>query len=316
MLMDLRSDHEFKIDPVKLLEALRDAFAGIADNTTEQPLQSVLAFPQGAGDCIIYSGLIWRQQLVGVKISPYISQLAKIEHDPVTAYTLLLSTVTGRPVLFCESRQLTTIRTAATTALALNYLVKRPVSKLAIIGSGRIAMKHIEYIGKSREWSSIVLHSPQLNDVTSERYRSVKQTLQDNTIEVTIAKTVATAVADADVVLACTSSSTPVIDINWLKEGSIITSVSSDGAHAHEVFPSQLARYDVFCDYRKTAPSIAGDMIIASQMYGWSATSIIADLPELITNSVEYFPTKKPILFRSTGLGIEDVTVAGILLDL
>jgi L-arginine dehydrogenase len=75
---------------------------------------------------------------------------------------------------------------------------------------------------------------------------------------------------------------------------------------------SALPRWQVFCDYRATAPLTAGDFIAAIQGGDWAATDIVADLPELVTGAVA---VRRDGLryFRSTGLGIEDLAVASLL---
>ncbi len=65
----------------------------------------------------------------------------------------------------------------------------------------------------------------------------------------------------------------------------------------------------MFCDYRATAPLTGGEMIIAQQS-GWSPDSIIADLPELVSNGDGFVTPNGRKFFRSTGLGIEDIEIA------
>ena len=54
-------------------------------------------------------------------------------------------------------------------------------------------------------------------------------------------------------------------------------------------------------------------MIIA-QHGGWSPDSIIADLPELVSNGGRFAAPSGRNFFRSTGLGIEDIAIASLLL--
>lgn len=292
--------------------ALRSAFAGLANGRSVQPTQTITEFPDSEGDCIFYPGLLYDLDLVGMKISPFISALSKAGKPPVTAYTLLLSVSTGEPVLLCDSLALTTARTAATTALALDYLTPHGATRLAIIGSGPIAFEHLRYVADQKPWTSIRMWSPKLALPDADELLHQKQRAVDEVgADAEVVTQLSDALDDADVILLCTSSATPVLDVSQLKPDVTISSVSTSGARAHEVDPSELERFQVFCDYRATAPQTAGEMIIAQES-GWDPSAIVADLPELVT-AANFEPPPGRRFFRSTGLGVEDLAIASLL---
>lgn len=290
------------LDPAAVKGALRKSFGGLNTGASVQPAQTVTAFPDGGGDCIFYPGLLWDLDLVGVKVSPYIPALGKQGKSPVTAYTLLLSASTGQPKLLCDSLALTTARTAATTALALDYLTPAHALRLAVIGAGKVAQEHLRYVAPARSWASISAFSPSLSDGRK----------QFDDVDVRVAGSAAEAVEDADVVMLCTSSARPVLDLADVKAGATITSISTNGHQAHEIEPAALADLDVFCDYRVTAPVTAGEMILAEEAGLWSSAAIVADLPELVRDGQAPDSSRRRY-FRSTGLGIEDLAIAGLL---
>lgn len=288
--------------PEAVKEALRKAFAGLNTAASVQPAQTVTEFPDGEGDCIFYPGLLWDLDLVGVKVSPYISALGKQGKSLVTAYTLLLSASTGQPKLLCDSLALTTARTAATTALALDYLAPSSARRLAVIGAGKVAQEHLRYVAPARSWASISAFSPSLADGRK----------QFDDFDVRVAGSAREAVSDADVVMLCTSSARPVLDLADVKAGAIITSISTNGFRAHEIEPAALAEVDVFCDYRVTAPVTAGEMILAEEGGLWLREAIVADLPEVVRDGRPADSSRRRY-FRSTGLGIEDLAIASLL---
>jgi L-arginine dehydrogenase len=102
------------LDRSAVVGALESAFSGLAGDRSVQPAQTVTIFPEERGDCIFYPGLIWDLDLVGIKVSPYISSPSGRHEARFTAYTLLLSVSSGRPKLLCDSLALTTARTAGT----------------------------------------------------------------------------------------------------------------------------------------------------------------------------------------------------------
>ena len=83
------SEAKARLAPSAWKDAVRRAFAGLATGHSVQPTQITAPFPDGAGDCIFYAGLLYDLGLVGVKASPYICAAEREGRSAVTAYTLL-----------------------------------------------------------------------------------------------------------------------------------------------------------------------------------------------------------------------------------
>ena len=190
---------------VDVPQILRKLFRDLAAGQAVQPAQQLVEFPQGAGDFINYLGVLAEDGVYGVKTSPYIVR----EQGPlVTAWTLLMSMQTGQPLLLCDAGELTTARTAATTAVAIDALAPLNATRLAIIGSGKVAQAHVHYVKNLREWQSISLYSPSLSTSSPDELDQ----LRNLDPRLTIADSREAAVQDADVIMLCTSSAGPVID--------------------------------------------------------------------------------------------------------
>ncbi|MFT6022296.1 MAG: L-arginine dehydrogenase [Ascidiaceihabitans sp.] len=67
------------------------------------------------------------------------------------------------------------------------------------------------------------------------------------------------------------------------------------------------------CDYHATTPTAAGEMVLAAQDHGWSATEVLGDLAELSVGTCPLAGEKSPVFFRSIGLGLEDIAIAHAL---
>jgi len=317
LLIDLKSADEIRslIPTMDVKQALKDAFLGLAEGRNVQPPQSMTVFPQDSGDFIAYLGVLLDKGVFGVKLSPYLTARSKRGEYPVTAYTLLMSLDSGQPLLLCDSLELTTERTAATTSLALDYLIPENAEKLAIIGSGKIARAHLRYVSGQHPWREIAVYSLSLSDENSASSVQERKQIEEISHIATPVKSAQSAVTDADVVMLCTSSGKPVIEHDWLKETVTVTSISTNVSRAHEIDPATLSEYHVFCDYRKTAPLSAGEMVIAREQHGWQDSEIAADLPELVSGQHRGArQVSGQVFFRSIGLGIEDIAVAGMFL--
>ncbi|CAN7687729.1 ornithine cyclodeaminase family protein [Pseudomonas umsongensis] len=290
---------------VDVPQILRKLFRDLAAGQAVQPAQQLVEFPQGAGDFINYLGVLAEDGVYGIKTSPYIVR----EQGPlVTAWTLLMSMQTGQPLMLCDAGELTTARTAATTAVAVDALAPLTANRLAIIGSGKVAQAHLHYVKGLRDWQSISLYSPSLSEDLETV--SLLKTIEPR---LAIAQSLEAAISDADVVMLCTSSAGPVIDPSSLSKPALITSISTNAPRAHEVPPQSLNDMQVFCDYRMTTPGSAGEMLIAGEQHGWDRNAIVGDLPDLLSEKVQRPDYERHVFFRSIGLGLEDIALANAI---
>lgn len=294
-----------RVDVHKAMVAM---FQQLAAGAALQPAQQLVELPNGGGDFINYLGVLAGAGVYGVKTSPYIVR----EQGPlVTAWTLLMSMHTGQPLLLCDAGSLTTARTAATTAVAVDTLAAPQAKHLAVIGSGAVAQAHVHYARQLRPWQSIRMYSPSL----ANKAGAQRQQLQQLDPRLELCASQADALRDADVIMLCTSSAKPLLDPAELDKPALITSISTNAPRAHEVTPASLLNMDVYCDYRATTPSSAGEMLLAGRL-GWSSADILGDLAELVSGKTARPHYTRSVFFRSIGLGLEDVALAHALYQL
>ncbi len=286
---------------VDALGAMRALFSELGRGQAVQPPQTLTLLPEDKGDFITYLGASTGAGLFGAKLSPYLVRPGK---PVITAWTVLMSLETGQPLMLCDSGELTTERTAATTALAVDHLARKEAEILTIIGSGSVAQAHLKHVLPLRAWKEIRVYSPNLKEKGD-----VAAQWQGADSRVQLAETAAAAGKDADAVMLCTSSGTPVFDTASVAPGTLVTSISTNVANAHEVDIAFLNKAEVYCDYRATTPGSAGEMKLAAEA-GWRADSIRGDLAELQTGVCEAPSGVKPVFFRSIGLGLEDIFMA------
>jgi L-arginine dehydrogenase len=288
---------------IDALAVMRSLFRELGDGRAVQPPQTLTLFPNGTGDFITYLGVLEQAGVFGAKLSPYI--VTDGGGGVVTAWTVLMSMRTGQPLLLCDAKRLTTERTAATTALAVDLLAPASATRLAVIGAGAVAQAHVRQALALRAWGEIRCFSR-----TLATRRDQSNTLRALDPRVIVTDSLAQAVEHADVVMLCTSSATPVLDPAMLTRPALITSISTNAPRAHEVPPAALLAMDVYCDARQFTPQAAGDMQLAAEQHGWDASRIAGDLAELLTGRARMPDGERHVFFRSIGLGLEDVAIA------
>lgn len=297
------------IGQIDVPSALRRMFLALAQGEAVQPPQLRNLFPNDQGNFISYLGILSDERVFGAKLSPYIRQA---EGALVTAWTLMMSMDDGQPRLLCEAGQLTVERTAGTTALAVDLLAPADVSRLTVIGAGRLGQAHLRHALPLRNWQDIRLHSLGIAALSEPE----RQTLREIDARVSIHDELARAVDDADVIMLCTSAGSTVLNPALLKKPALITSICTNAQFAHEVPPASLLDMDVYCDYRATTPESAGEMRLARELHDWPPQSIRGDLPELVAGKAQLPNHARHVFFRSIGLGLEDIAIANELYQL
>ena len=272
---------------IDVLQEMRQLFVGLGRAQAVQPAQTLALLPEDKGDFITYLGADTNAGVFGAKLSPYIVTVGK---PIITAWTVLMSSETGQPLCLCNASALTTERTAATTALAVDLLAPQGAQNIAIVGSGPVAVAHWRHVQKLRPWQQVHVYSPSLE--TGSDAWTHWQSICPNAL---LAESAETAAQDADVVMLCTSSGTPVLDHTKLKSNALVTSISTNVHRAHEVDPGFLNVAQVYCDYRATTPTTAGEMVLAAQDHGWTADTLRGDLAELSVGACPLPDADRPV---------------------
>lgn len=288
------------VDEAAIQADVRQAFVQLAAGQAVQPQQVVTDLPTG-GDVIAYQAVLGDDEVYAVKVSPYLPQPAG--KPVVTAWTLLVSTRTGQPLVLVDAGPLTMERTAATTALAIDLLAKPDAATLAVIGWGPVGRAHLRHARAVREFTDARVYSPSTTAADLANLENVR-----------LAVSADEAAQGADVVLLCTSAAAAVIDVRRLGSGTLVTSVSTNAPMAHEIDPAALLDLYVYADHTPAALAAAGEMRIAAVDHGFGPEHVRGDLPGLLTGSAPAPTGDKPVFFRSVGLGIEDAAVARTVL--
>jgi len=127
--------------------------------------------------------------------------------------------------------------------------------------------------------------------------------------------TPAEAVMKADVVVTATSATDPVLFARDLAPGMHLAVVGSSSPKMRELDGAAVARCRVWVDSRDAAQVEAGDLLIAEQEGHIGASHTIGELGD-VANDVSGRQSDDEItLFKSLGLGVEDVATGRLVLE-
>ena len=198
----------------------------------------------------------------------------------------------GTPLVAMDSMLITTLRTAAATAVAAKYLARKDAKVLAIIGGGTQGRAHIEAIKRVRAIGEVFVYDA---DPARRNCNSIDE-----------------AVADADIVVTCTPSRSPILDVRHLRAGMFIAGVGADNPKKHELTPALLKECRVFADILEQSVTM-GDLHHAIAAGVMSRGDVAGDLADVVCGRAGRRTEDEMIVFDSTGTALQDLAAANVV---
>lgn len=226
---DLRSVVQLDLDAVDCIER---AFVALATEAVIMPPILRLDIQASNGEVDVKTAYLPGLDSFAIKISPGFFDNPRLGLPSLNGLMVLLSAQTGLlQALLLDNGYLTAVRTAAAGAVAARCLARPDAHRAAILGAGEQARLQLQAlmlvrpIRSARVWSSRV--------ESAEGYaREMSRRLG---IEVRACASIDDAVAEADVVVTATPSSTPLLQEYHLRPGMHITAMGSDAEHKTEI---------------------------------------------------------------------------------
>lgn len=221
---------------------------------------------------------------------------------------MLFNSNDGSLLAIIEADHLGRMRTGAATGVAAEVLARKNAEHLGIIGTGSQAVTQVLGIAAVRTLSSIRVYSR-----NEEKRKGFCDRLRQQVSAVVISvETAEDAVRNADIVITATTSKEPVIRSEWIQQGTFIAAMGSNWPNRREVDTETILRCScISVDSKEQAQIEAGDLIIPVQE-GKLAWYNVIELGEILIGNHPGRETDSDItFFKSIGLAIEDVAVAG-----
>jgi ornithine cyclodeaminase len=215
---------------------------------------------------------------------------------------VLFDAATLVPVATMDAAALTALRTAAVSAVATRHLACREDVNLVVFGAGAQARAHVEAIGVVRGLRSVAVV-----DSDAARAEQLVARLRASGVPSHVAG--ADAVADADVVCTCTTSSTPVFDGTLLPPGAHVNAVGSFLPQARELDDATARRARFVVETRDAAMAEAGDLLLPLREGVIGPERIVGELPDLLAGRLSEVDGDLTV-FKSVGHAYEDLIVA------
>ena len=291
------------------IEAVEAAFRAQGD--AEVP-SAVLGLHAPAGGFHIKAAGLRRKRLyVAVKINANFPGNPQNGLPTIQGLVALYDGDDGRPLAVMDSMEVTALRTAAATAVAARALARREAATIALCGCGMQGAYQVRALAVVRSISSVSVH-----DRDGARAAAFAADLATQTgLRVVVAKSWPASARAADIVVTCTTSTSPILGIEDVRAGTFLAAVGADNPEKHEIDPALLARSRVFVDSLDQAATI-GDLHHAIDRGVMGRRDVQAELWEVVTGRKAGRTSDDEItVFDSTGVAVEDVAAAALVYE-
>jgi thiomorpholine-carboxylate dehydrogenase len=276
-----------------LIAAMERALTAFSAGRVLQPVRNMLTIEEGRR----YLGIMpaVAEDAMGAKLVSFYPGNADKGTPTHFAMILLSRPDTGEPLAAMDGRLITEMRTAAVSAAATRQLARPDSRVLALLGSGVQAAAHLEALStifafdEVRVWSRTPEHARRF----AERHGATSVDAE-------------TAVRGADIVVTATSAREPVLKGAWLKPGAHVNAVGSLRPDWRELDDAAMT-HALVVDSREAVLQESGDVIL-------SHATIAAEIGEIFGGGKTVSPGRTTV-FKSVGLGIEDIAAARLVYD-
>ncbi|MEM4288427.1 MAG: ornithine cyclodeaminase family protein [Candidatus Caldarchaeum sp.] len=298
-------------EPRKVVEAVEEAYRLYSLGKVVMPVRSRIQAREKGGDILMMPCYVPSMDIFSLKlVSVYPGNLEK-GLPTINATVLVLDAGTGVVKLVAEARALTGLRTAAATAVSVKYLARSDASKVGVVGCGYQA-----------GWQVRVMHDmfPEMKftafDIDASRMRSFSEQMGREGIEVKTAGSSMEMVKDSDIVITVTTSKTPVVMEEWVREGTHISAIGGYTPEMVEIDPKLTAKSKLVVDSREAVKEEAGDVLKPIEMGLISFQHIHAEIGEIVAGLKPGREDNREItMFKSVGLAVQDAAAAKAVLD-
>jgi ornithine cyclodeaminase len=290
----------------ELIAAMQTALIAFSAGAVAQPLRTVVD-AVGRGFFGVMPAFVPAPGALGAKLVTVFHGNASAGLPTHLATIVLLDPATGELVAMLDGRYITEARTAAVSAVSVEFLARAEARTLAILGTGVQGRSHLDAITRVRDIREVRVWSP----TVSSRAGFARDMQPRTTAVISVSASAREAVEGADIVVLATAARQPIVHSDWVAEGAHLCAVGACRPDQREMDSALVARARVFVDSRLGATSEAGDLIIPMQEGAFDATRIAGELGEVAAGRKPGRTAAREVtIFKSLGMAVEDVAAA------
>jgi alanine dehydrogenase len=305
-----RRDVEALLTPDRCRVVVEQAFRAHGDGTAAPP--AVVGVRGTEGGFHIKAGLLRHERhYFATKINGNFAANAARGMARIQGVVVLADGDSGAPLAVMDSAAITTLRTAAATAVAADYLARSNAAIATICGCGVQGRAQLIALTRVRPLRKIYAV-----DADRERARSFARAMADELcIDVIAAGELRAAARASDIIVTCTPSTVPLLFDGFLSPGAFVAAIGADSDDKQEVDAALLGSVKLVTDV--TAQCLAiGDLHHAVAAGLLTPQQVHAELGQIVAGRKAGRHTADEIIvFDSTGMALQDVAAAAAVYE-
>ena len=208
---------------------------------------------------------------------------------------------TGELLAAVHAGAITSIRTAATSAVATRALARKNSNQVAILGTGVQGRAHLEAMRCILPGASFRIWSHTFSNAEAAA----------NSPDAVAATTIEEACDGADIICAVTAASEPILRVGTIPRGCHVNAVGSSIAATRELEGSAMAAGTLFVDRRESTVTESGDYLLALKEGAIGPNHIRAELGDVLLGRHPGRTSADEItIYKSLGLATQDLAAA------
>ncbi len=217
----------------------------------------------------------------------------------------------GTPLAIMDSRDVTSLRTAAATAVAAKYLARADSRTVTICGCGEQGRLQLRALACVRQLQTVFAYDQRPEQATAY----ATELASELKIPVTPVTDLATFARRSDICVTCTPSQLALLGRDDVKPGTFIAAIGADNPLKQEIHSSLLAQSKVVCDVIEQC-AVMGDLHHALEAGIVGRSDVHAELGEVVAGKKPGRESGEEItIFDSTGMALQDVAAAAVLYE-
>ncbi|EOO16142.1 MULTISPECIES: 2,3-diaminopropionate biosynthesis protein SbnB [Bacillus] len=256
----------------------------------------IIAMPAYLGDPSI-SGVKW----IGSKFDNPI----KKNMERASALIILNDPKTNFPIAILEGSVISSMRTAAVTAVAVQYLAKKEFKNVSIIGCGLISKMHIISLLEQFTYISQI----NLFDLDNKKAKALAQEMKERfcNVDFKVQDSAKDAVEKAEVLVTCTVADAPYIKAEWIQKGTFVSNISIMDIEKEAFLIADKVIVDDW-DQANREKKVINQLVLEGK---FSKEMLHAELGDIITGKkLGRVADEEIIILNPMGMAIEDIACA------
>ncbi len=298
------------------IEADKKAFQLAVEGKCDAPLRTNIQAPKYDGCFLFMPAYVEEMDTASVKIVNIFPRNIDAGLSSSPAQVLLIDGKTGFVSAVLDGTYVTQLRTGAASGAAFDLLGRADARTGGLIGTGGQAAAQLEAMITARNLDRVKVY-----DLNFERTKVFAARMQEELssygTEIIAVDSSDKAVADADLLITVTPSTTPVFDGNKVKAGATVSCVGSYQHHMQEMDPVILTRASkIYFDLEEMVLAEAGDILIPLADGTITKDDFTGDLGDVIRGKVPARENDEEIIvFKTVGMGAQDLVTAKTIYD-